>query len=50
MENKVIKNEIEVTYKVKVGEHYVRTCQFGGSEMDVLRDYNLGNEQSANKH
>lgn len=48
MENKVLENRVDVNYKVKVGEHFVRTFKLAGSELDKLHDYNLGEERYAN--
>lgn len=44
MENKVLENKIEVTYKVKVGEHFVRSLKYTGSEEIKIQDYSLGDE------
>lgn len=47
MENKVLENRVDVTYKVKVGEHFVRSFKLAGAELDKLHDYNLGEERFA---
>jgi hypothetical protein len=44
MENKVIENKVEVNYKIKVGEHFVRSCKYTGTEVIKIHDYNLGSE------
>ncbi|HDV4621070.1 TPA: hypothetical protein RIO42_005917, partial [Bacillus anthracis] len=44
MENKVVENKVEVKYKVKVGEHFVRSCKYSGTEEIKIQDYNLGSE------
>ena len=48
MENKVIENKIEVNYKVKVGDHFVRSCKYTGSEEVKIQDYSLSNEWNSN--